>query len=290
MGRHNSLGYLKDLQPEKQIEELSHKAGRQLLVALYEATHGKPFRDIVLDEYESIGNPQAKSLYLTVSILHRLGVKTRAGLISRVHNLAFSDFKEKLFKPLENIVFARHDSLINDYVYETRHPIIAGLVFEGALKDANARFDEYVRILNAMDVDYAADREGFAGLTKARELLELYPDPAMVRQLYEIAHKRVNDPAPLLQQEAIYEMKCPGGNTRRASELLAEARKHSPWSMNILHLCAELDYKLSVESETEIERTRYRKQAREISEELIDRGEVSSLSVSYTFKDKTCRV
>ena len=133
LGTFDSLGYLKSLPHEKQVEQLSKRAGRELLVALHEATLGKPFSEIILDEYNSIPSLQARSLYITVSMLHRLGVGVRAGLISRVHGISFSAFKEKLFEPLEYIVFAKKHDPISDYLYQTRHPHIADMVFEEVL-------------------------------------------------------------------------------------------------------------------------------------------------------------
>lgn len=116
---HDSLGFLEGLPADKQRESFKKIAGRHLLVALHEATLGKPFPEIILDEYNSISSEQAKSLYLTVSILHRLGVSVRAGLISRVHGLNFSQFKENLFRPLEYVVFANKDDKLNDFAYKT---------------------------------------------------------------------------------------------------------------------------------------------------------------------------
>jgi len=106
---HDSLGHLQSLSFTQQKEEFSKRAGRQLLVALHEATLGKPFTDIVFDEYNSISSIRAKSLYLTVCIMHRLGVDTRSGLIHRVHGIPFTEFQNHLFKPLQYIVYDSKD-------------------------------------------------------------------------------------------------------------------------------------------------------------------------------------
>jgi len=66
LAKHKSLGYLQDKTIDEQKEALEKHAGRQLLVALHEATMGKPFSDIVFDEYQSISSRRAQSLYLTV--------------------------------------------------------------------------------------------------------------------------------------------------------------------------------------------------------------------------------
>lgn len=108
LAKHKSLNHLEGATFEEQKEALGPRAGRQILVALHEATLGRPFKEIVFDEYRKIPSEQAKSLYLSVCILHRLGVVTRAGVISRVHGIPFVEFKERLFQPLEFIVFAQY--------------------------------------------------------------------------------------------------------------------------------------------------------------------------------------
>ena len=65
--KHSSLGYLHNLPMEKRIHELKHIHGRQLLVALLEATHGIALIDIITREYQSIHPAEAKLLYLEYS-------------------------------------------------------------------------------------------------------------------------------------------------------------------------------------------------------------------------------
>ncbi|GAK77787.1 hypothetical protein JCM19296_3396 [Nonlabens ulvanivorans] len=159
LSKYKSLGYLTGKSLEKQKEALSEKSGRELLVALYEATAGKPFPDIVMDEYKSIPSEEAQSLYLTICMFHRIGAYTRAGNISRLHNINFSYFKEKLFKPLESVVYHHRNYVINDYVFTTRHQHIAELVFEQALVDQEARYQKYIKVISKLDVDYDSDRQ-----------------------------------------------------------------------------------------------------------------------------------
>lgn len=253
---HDSLGHLKGLTLEKQTEALSKKAGRQLLVALHEATLGKPFSDIIFDEYHSITSPEAQSLYLTVCILHRLGVHTRAGLISRVHEIPFSLFKEKLFKPLEFIVFTSRDDLIKDYYYRSRHSHIAEMVFERVLVEQQDRFDEYVRLISNLDIDYNSDREAFKGLLNAKQLLNLFQDPQMIRQLYAVANYRVKNDPKLMQQEAIFEMTSPDGNLNRATNLLETAHNLASYDKAIAHSLSVLALNKANRSATELEKNK----------------------------------
>ncbi len=276
LAKHNSLGYLTSLNHEERKEALAKRAGRQLLVALHEATLGKPFADIVFDEYKNISSIAARSLYLTICIMHRLGIGTRAGLISRVHGISFSMFKDKLFEPLEFIVFAKKDRIIDDFIYQSRHSHIADLVFEKVLTNTQDRYDEYVRVISALDVSYNSDREAFIGLLKARPLMELFNDPQMIRQIYNIAMKRDNDNPFLMQQEAIFEMNSPGGSLDKASSILQKAHKMAPHIPSISHSLAELNLKKAESAKSYIEKNKYREQAKKIAMQLAQNSTMQS--------------
>lgn len=147
---------------EEQIKAFEVGAGRQLLVALHEATMGRPFEEILLDEYQNIHPQEAQSLYLTVCFLNRLNVLVRAGLIARVHDIPFSRFREKFFAPLEHVVRVKENQATRDYAYIARHPQIAQIVFGQVLSDRADRYNEFVRILKYLNVTYSSDRESSA--------------------------------------------------------------------------------------------------------------------------------
>ena len=68
--QHNALGLLKNSAPEDRVRAFTKDAGRQLLVALHEATLGIPFEEIVLDEFQRIEPAVARNLYLDICALH----------------------------------------------------------------------------------------------------------------------------------------------------------------------------------------------------------------------------
>ena len=107
LDKHDSLGLLKALSREQRIAAFVERAERQLLVALHEATRGKPFEEIVYDEYEGIVPEQARRLYLDICTLNQFGIPVRAGTITRVSGIRFNDYRERLFRPLQNVVIAQ---------------------------------------------------------------------------------------------------------------------------------------------------------------------------------------
>ncbi|HLO70302.1 MAG TPA: SIR2 family protein [Flavipsychrobacter sp.] len=238
--KHNCLGSLESKSDPERIQMLKEKSGRELLVAMYEATNGRPFEEIIIDEYRKIGDPAAQSLYLTVSILQRLGAEARAGLISRVHGISFTEFKDKLFKPLQYVVFDRKNPRIDDYVYITRHQQVAEFVFSHALTTPQERFDEYVRILQHLNLDFEADRIAYIAMTNAKQLIQLFRDPGMIRNYYDLAEQNVIDKNRLIQQRAIFEMTAPGGSYAVAERMLRSVSQSDTDDPLIQHSLAEL--------------------------------------------------
>lgn len=265
---HKSLGHLESMNEGERVHEFEIRAERQLLVALHEVTYGKPLSDIVLDEYNSIKSVKAKLLYMTVAILHRLGVQTRAGVISRLYKIAFTDFKEELYEPLQYIVFDKKDRITGDIYYRTRHQHIAEVLFEHALPKNEDRFYYYTQIITALNIDYESDRDAFRGLTKARELARIFGKKDYIFDLYNIAEDHIGEDANLFQQKAIYEMIRSGGDYNSAEQYLKKARELAPWNKNISHSLAELHLRRAGRSDNDFERESYRRKTVAIATKL----------------------
>ncbi|KQS36186.1 SIR2 family protein [Pedobacter sp. Leaf194] len=266
---HDSLNNLKTKTQSEKERAFEETAGKELLVALYEATEGKPFETIILDEYNNISDPIAQSLYLTVCIFSRLGTYARAGLISRMHDINFEDFREKFFKPLEFIVFDERNYRINDYVYKTRHPRIAEIIFEHILLNPQNRYDEYIRIISELNIDYDSDRSLFLSITNAQNLIDTLPDAELVRNIYDLSEKYNSNEAKLLQQRAIYEFKSSGGDIYLAERFIKKANELEPKNAIILHTQAEIFLAKAKLAKNEIEAFKYLNTSKEICENII---------------------
>lgn len=282
--KHDSLGHLKNKTKEQRKRELAEKTGRVLLVALYEATGGRPFEDIIYDEYSSLNSDELKAIYLTVAVFHRLNTKVRAGLISRIHKVSFADFSKKLFKPLEFIIFSEKDYKINDFVYSTRHPYIAQLIFELILKDQQERYDEYIRILNNIDIDYHSDWSAFLDIINAKNLNEIFNDPIRINNIYDLALE-INPKDPkLIQQRGIFQMISKSGNLFISEKLLKEAKELDPEDIQISHSLAELALKKAENSNISIERKKYLDTSRSLCREIIKKSKTKSFSFHTLLK------
>lgn len=276
LANNGALGVLEHKSLPEQRQAFVEYADRQLLVAMYEVTSGKSFPDIVFDEYRNIVSDRARRIYLVVCALNRLGVPVRAGIVNRVCGVSFRDFKEQFFSPLESIVLTEEYKPALDMAYRSRHPWIAQIVFERALPREADRFDLYIAIIKALDVGYTADRTAFRDMIRARNLLDLFPTPRLVDELFAAAAESNDRDAYLLQQRAIYEMKRDSGNLRKAYELLQRARELIPSDRSILHSMSELELVRARTAQTRIERDRHIEQASDFARMLTNSSADSS--------------
>ncbi len=271
----NSLGLLEGLSLEERYAAFDLKAGRQILVALHEATMGKPFEEIVFDEYKQISPENARLLYLTVCSLNRLGVPVRAGLINRVHGISFDEFQNRFFGPLESVVFTQV-YFGHDMAYSTRHPWIAQIVFEKSLRRPEDRLDLYIRLLDALDIGYESDRKAFRNLIRAKNLIELFADPKMVRAIYDAANGAGSGDPYYYQQRAIYEMKRENPALGEAYELLRKAAVIAPNDRSIMHSMAELELQRAEQASDPRESNRHLVAASELAAKLTGGNAESS--------------
>ena len=273
---HRALFLLERSSLEQRRAAFLERAGRQLLVALHEATLGKPFEDIIADEFAEIRPDAARLMYLGICFLNQYGVAVRAGVIARVYNIRFTDFRDFFFPPLEGLVFARFDSRTRDYVYETRHPHIAEIVVQRILSKPHERLDMLLKMINSINIDYGTDRVAFRKLVRGRSLLDELPDHQMVEAVYGAAQSAVGEDPYLLHQMAIYEFHRPNGNLNRAAQTLARAQELAPYDKTIHHSRAELQLRRADQAQSYLEFEKYISEARKIAATLVESGSTDS--------------
>ena len=276
LAEHHALFRLEHASQDEQRAAFIERAGRQLLVALHEATLGKPFEDIIADEFAEVQPDHARLTYLGICFLNRFDVPVRAGIISRLYGVRFTDFKERFFQPLEGLVFSRYDRRTRDYVYRTRHPHIADIVVNRVLGSANDRLDIYMRMINAMNIDYDADRIAYRKLVRGRSLLESFPDHQMSEAVYSVARNKVGEDSYLLHQMSIYEMNRANGNLNKAADYLARARSLEPFNRSITHSLAELQLRRAENAESVLEFHTHLKEAQGLARSLTGSSAVDS--------------
>ena len=280
--KHNCLGNLKSNSIEEIKTHFSLTADRQLLVALHEATSGKPFEQIVLDEYTRVVPAEAQILYMDVCTLNRLDVPVRVGLISRISGIGIEDFRKRFFAPLEHLVKVYMDYSSRDYAFTARHSLIAKFVFEYALKTPEEKAFQIIRVLEHLNLEYTADSEAFSHLIKGKQLAEIFGDKALAAKIYDAANKTGANPHYILHQKAVFELNHAGCDTKAALSIILQAEKSLPDGRSdkaILHTKATIYKKLARESKSSLEIEKYRTEARIIFERLVT-GQKDSRAVN----------
>ncbi len=267
--KHESLGLLREIPNfEDRVKKLVNASQRQLLVALHEATLGKAFEDIVFEEYHRIIPSEAQAMYLDICTLNRLGVAVRAGLIARVSGIGFNDFEGRFFKPLEHIVRAEYDKYIGDHVYSARHQHVAEMVFDRVLVEPEARYDQIIRIMRGMNLDYSSDRVAFSQTVRGHGISQSLRSRELGRALYDIATQIAPREPFLFQQRAIFEME-EGGDLLLADRYLNEAKALDPRSQSVQHSLAVLFRRQAQATKNLLQRQKLRDRAKAILNPLL---------------------
>lgn len=268
--KHNCLGALQKMSKDERTSFFYLTADRQLLVALHEATSGKKFKDILLDEYRKIVPLDAQILYIDIATLNRLGVGVRAGLISRVSGISFEEFKDRLYLPLESVIEYYYDNRDRDYHYRTRHCIIAEMIFDLVLDNPQKRADQIVRIIRHLNTDYGTDDKAFSEIIKGRTIASLFADRRFGEEIYNAAKEVPTTESFVEHQRAIFELNHRNGSLEKAqiaiknAEILAKGKNTS-----ILHTKSMILRKMALASPNQIERDKYRADALSILSLLI---------------------
>ena len=253
LSENNSLGMLKNYSREEQLKKLLNNYGKQLLVTLYEVTNGKKFEDIIKDEYNNISPILAQQMYKTVCLLNRLNYPVRAGIITTIYGVNFSEFEKKFFKPLEEVIIAKQNKYDKDWYYEARHPYIADMVFKLILSNEEDRYDFYIKALKPLNTLYDTDKKLFRKLINANKLFEIFENEELISQIYDSVKDAYEDTSYLYQQKAIFELHRNERNIFKAKSYLKYAEELSPRDKSIQHSKAELLITLASEAHNVVE-------------------------------------
>ena len=268
LARHNSLGLLEGKTREQQLKSFLDHADRQLLVALHEATRGKPFEEIIAEEYQGLVPEEARRLYLDICTLNQFAVPVRAGTISRISSINFASYQSEFFEPLENLVFSSRDNYTGDYQYRARHSAVARLVFQAACPTDEDKAEQLARLISGLDIGYSTDRTALSKMMRGRRLAETMHRAQTGRELYKNAVEAAPGEAFLYQQWAIFESMHDGGSLTYAEDAARTAREMDPRSPAIIHTQAEIARKIALRADSQIVKDQYRKQARERLSEI----------------------
>ena len=266
-----ALGLLAGRPREAQVRAFEERAQKQLLVALREATEGKNFDDIIVDEYNNIPTEDGQRAYMLVAALHRFGILTRSGLLHRALGIPLTELAERVFRPTEKVIIASEGGDVGDYYYATRHPLIAEILVDRKMTVERLRVEYYETLLSELDPGYPSDHEAFKLLSRGRNRIFLrdFSEASSRRSMMDEL-LRVDPTDPYAHQHAaILEMEL--GNLDAANQHLARAIELHPFDPTIRDTEGTLLRRMAEQSDrlTTAE-SRYAK-AEEIFKRNIDR-------------------
>jgi cytochrome c-type biogenesis protein CcmH/NrfG len=265
----NALNELGRLPPSERRDALRQKAGRQLLVALHEATSGRRFEEILHDEFSRLTPNRLKTIYLAICFLNQFNVPVRAGLISRRFGITFEAFRQELFRPLEEVVVTDDRKGTDDYSYSARHSHVAEIVVRNELGCVDDLYNEYILTLQQLNLGYASDKQAFQRLLQGKRLAFHFPNPQLAYNILKAAEEAMGNEDPyLLQQMALYEMNRDSGHLGKATQFLQRAMNLAPRSRIVKHSLAELYLKQSGVARNDLERLHSIAEAEQICREL----------------------
>jgi SIR2-like domain len=151
LSRDNKLGALKSLSPAERVKELRHGCGRQLIVAMYEATHGDRFEHKLSEELSSLPAEQ-QLIYAITSLasslrfpLTRDEILTASGDVSNTGLFALNRLASRA-------ILAQKTN-----TYGARHRVIAELITD-VLRNSGQLLAPYRGLTRTMAARYDAKR------------------------------------------------------------------------------------------------------------------------------------
>lgn len=229
--RNGLLGPLQGLSDAQRIDEFEarEKAGKQLLVAMREATSGRGFNVIIENEFASLPSPEVKLMYLFVALATDAGYRLNPTHIIAASTLQPAETLHALSRTLKGIVLPtgpREDQLV------LRHQVIASHIVDVAaprtlLADA---YKALVPILAAAITGHSYRSSVFAlfrELINHRVLFERFEaNLAEARDIYEAVSWTLRSHAHFWLQYGLLELWY--GHLEFAENYLRQAEALSP--------------------------------------------------------------
>lgn len=257
----NNLGYLKGLEDEERFTYFKRVLKSQLLVTLYQATTGKKFEEIIVDEYEKIVPREAQLLYLDICTLDRFGILVRAGLIARISGIPYTEFSERFINPLEHIIQVIYDRRIRDYSYKSRHSDIAQIIFDRYFDTAEKKVEQIIKIVRFLNTSYETDKKALVELISGENLAKEFSDKQLAYRIYDVCVESGFSLSLVNHQRAIFEMRYAKPNLKQALNLILSIDQDNRSNHDVKNTWANILRRLANNSNNILEKESYRKQA-----------------------------
>jgi tetratricopeptide (TPR) repeat protein len=147
--RNSLLGKLQGMPERERIREFENRAGKQILVAMREATSGYGFDEIIKDEFDKLVPQESKVLYLCVALATDAGYTISREQFVRCTDATPGEALHLLTRNLHDIVIPFDQA--GDFL-KLRHQHIAEYVIERVAPRPLLR-DAYIRLLTVLSAE-----------------------------------------------------------------------------------------------------------------------------------------
>jgi tetratricopeptide (TPR) repeat protein len=217
----------------------AREAGFIMLVFLLEVSENGRFDEIILSEYQGIGDPIGQKAYQAVSGVHEFGVPLKRELLRRYLNCNWSEFVEQVLRGAAmHVVIEDYETLSGRAFYRTKHSQIAQVVREHTVQSLRDLLRDLFLIVQPGDPD-----EQFVVreiLKKSEHLRESIPDLADRRVVFQAAMKVLPRDIVIRHQMGIDEMA--EGNLEDARRIFESCLDLQPRNSAVVHTLGMLEW------------------------------------------------
>lgn len=247
---HGPWARLAKMSPDERTTEFLDRSDKQLLVAMREATDGRDFDTILIDEYEKIVGEYEEVAFIIsgLATLHRLRVPTDTFDITLRRRFGKVAIPRDL--GLEGVLVERDGGV------QLRHAVIADFLIRNvvekdklfvairALVGSYTRFKSPVR-LNATNLDYQV----FSSLLNSKFLKDVFRSrPHLGLELYKDFEKDFEEDGLYWLHYSLFEDTLGKNFRESAVNHIRQALNAFPSSFQIIHAYATLHFKMASES------------------------------------------
>ncbi|MFZ6732481.1 SIR2 family protein [Undibacterium sp. Ji42W] len=199
LSKNHALNKLEPLSRDLQFAAVKKTHGKELLVAMREATEELGFDAILEHEYRGIEGDMSKRLYLIVACIYQHDALIRDVILAAILGTSVAEMYLEAKNPTDGVVvFECADEVNNVYIARTRHRTIARIVWErcGSPTDKEEILQSLVSKLN---LNYGIDAKAFEKMIRNDHLIDSIRTLEGKTYFFEMACKK--DPhSPYVKQ------------------------------------------------------------------------------------------
>lgn len=196
---HHALNKLQPLSRELQFAAIKKTHGKELLVAMREATEELGFDAILENEYRGIDGEFSKRLYLIVACIYQHDAYVRDSILASILGTTVADMYPQIRDATDGVVIFECIDVANQvYAARTRHRTIARIVWERC-GDPSQKEEILQALVSKVNLNFRADAKVFEKLIRNDHLIDSIRTLDGKTQFFETACKK--DPqSPYVKQ------------------------------------------------------------------------------------------